>query len=104
MYDSGNTWTGSVTFGAGSDDPPPNNVEMVLPSSKPEKKRRKVKGQSSEGNSTLYCKSTVFSEYCYIFRTEGYRDMSAKPTCQCRFFFLLFLDSFKHSLHLWMKT
>lgn len=30
----GITCTGSVTFGAGSDDPPPNNVEMVLPSSK----------------------------------------------------------------------
>lgn len=27
------TWTGSVIFGAGSDDPPPNKVEMVLPSS-----------------------------------------------------------------------
>lgn len=34
MNKGGNTWTGSVTFGVGSDDPPPNNVEMVLPSSK----------------------------------------------------------------------
>lgn len=34
--EGGNTCTGSVTFGAGSDDPPPNNVEMVLPSSKSE--------------------------------------------------------------------
>lgn len=53
LYASANTWTGSVTFGAGSDDPPPNNVEMVLPSSKPEKKRCKVKGQSSGYGSTL---------------------------------------------------
>jgi len=27
------TWAGSVAFGAGSEDPPPNRVEMVLPSS-----------------------------------------------------------------------
>lgn len=33
MYRAARTWTGSVTFGAGSDDPPPNKVEMVLPSS-----------------------------------------------------------------------
>lgn len=45
MNKSGNTWTGSVTFGVGSDDPPPNNVEMVLPSSK----REQAKGQRSQG-------------------------------------------------------
>lgn len=27
------TGTGSVTFGAGSEDPPPNKVEIVFPSS-----------------------------------------------------------------------
>ena len=33
MDKAGVTWTGSVTFGAGSEDPPPNKVEIVLPSS-----------------------------------------------------------------------
>lgn len=28
------TCTGSVTLGSGSDDPPPNKVEMVFPSSR----------------------------------------------------------------------
>lgn len=31
------TWTGSVTFGVGSEDPPPNKVEIVFPSSERQK-------------------------------------------------------------------
>lgn len=33
IYRAAVTWTGSVTFGAGSEDPPPNKVEIVFPSS-----------------------------------------------------------------------
>lgn len=50
MYGGGNTWTGSVTFGAGSVDPPPNNVEMVLPSSKTEESDGRWKGHKVKGH------------------------------------------------------
>lgn len=33
IYSSALTWTGSVPLEAGSEDPPPNKVEIVFPSS-----------------------------------------------------------------------
>lgn len=60
------TCTGSVTLGVGSEDPPPNRVEIVFPSS--EKQERGMSYATSHNVKSVRCRRRVRAAQKHMIR------------------------------------